>query len=86
MILVSRLVDLMNRGNRPETKDEYDKRQSHIRRVEDPETGRIRLIKGDGEVLEEIVTRDQHKRINRQATEGDGRFFQQNTIGRPEYE
>lgn len=35
-----------------------------------------RLIKGDGEVLEEIVSRDRHKEINRQATRGDGEFFQ----------
>lgn len=71
----------MSRGSRPETKAEYDKRQSHIRKVEDPETGRIRLIKGDGEVLEEIVTREQHKKINKAATEGDGRFYQHNTVG-----
>lgn len=35
-----------------------------------------RLIKGDGEVLEEIVSRDRHKEINRQATKGDGEYFQ----------
>jgi hypothetical protein len=35
-----------------------------------------RLIKGDGEVLEEIVSRDRHREINRQATRGDGAFFQ----------
>lgn len=71
----------MTRGSRPETKAEYDKRQSFIRRVEDPETGRIRLIKGDGEILEEMVGREQHKKVNKQATEGDGRFFQKNTVG-----
>lgn len=35
-----------------------------------------RLIKGDGEVLEEIVSRDRHREINRQATQGDCAFFQ----------
>lgn len=40
-----------------------------------------RLIKGDGEILEEIVTRDKHKEINRQATKGDGQYFQSHTVG-----
>lgn len=35
-----------------------------------------RLIKGDGEVLEEIVSRDRHKQINQQATKGDAEYFQ----------
>ncbi|KAK7165493.1 hypothetical protein R3I94_003757 [Phoxinus phoxinus] len=61
---------------RPMTKEEYDARQSIIRRVVDPETGRTRLIRGDGEVLEEIVTKDRHKDINKQATKGDGDAFQ----------
>nr|XP_028566203.1 ADP-ribosylation factor-like protein 6-interacting protein 4 isoform X2 [Podarcis muralis] len=38
-----------------------------------------RLIKGDGEVLEEIVTKERHKEINRQATRGDGLSFQART-------
>lgn len=40
----------------------------------------FRLIKGDGEVLEEIVSRDRHKQINRQATQADGAFFQAQTV------
>lgn len=35
-----------------------------------------RLIKGDGEILEEIVSRERHKEINKQATKGDGEYFQ----------
>jgi len=35
-----------------------------------------RLIKGDGEVLEEIVSRERNKEINKQATKGDGDYFQ----------
>lgn len=35
-----------------------------------------RLIKGDGEVLEEIVSRERHKQINQEATKGDGEYFQ----------
>lgn len=41
----------------------------------------LRLIKGDGEILEEIVTRDRHKQINQEATRGDGQSFQRNTVG-----
>ncbi|XP_076843308.1 ADP-ribosylation factor-like protein 6-interacting protein 4 [Brachyhypopomus gauderio] len=61
---------------RPLTKEEYEARQSVIRRVTDPETGRTRLVRGDGEILEEIVSKDRHKEINKQATKGDGRAFQ----------
>ncbi|NWX92332.1 AR6P4 protein, partial [Nothoprocta ornata] len=61
---------------KPMTKEEWDARQSVIRRVVDPETGRTRLIKGDGEVLEEIVSKERHKEINKQATRGDGLAFQ----------
>lgn len=61
---------------KPMTKEEWDARQSVIRKVVDPETGRTRLIKGDGEVLEEIVTKERHKEINKQATRGDGLAFQ----------
>ncbi|EDV22645.1 uncharacterized protein TRIADDRAFT_59110 [Trichoplax adhaerens] len=49
----------------PMTKEEWDKQQSVIRRVYDPETGRNRLIKGSGEILEEIVSKEQHQRINK---------------------
>ncbi|MEQ2177366.1 hypothetical protein GOODEAATRI_002740 [Goodea atripinnis] len=50
---------------RPLTKEEYEARQSVIRRVVDPETGRTRLMRGEGEIIEEIVTRDRHKEINK---------------------
>ena len=66
----------------PETREEYEARQSILRRVVDPETGRTRLIKGDGEIIEECVSRDRHKEINRQATAGDGAEFQRKTLGR----
>nr|XP_033812902.1 ADP-ribosylation factor-like protein 6-interacting protein 4 isoform X1 [Geotrypetes seraphini] len=61
---------------KPMTKEEWDKKQSIIRRVLDPETGRTRLIKGDGEILEEIVSKERHKEINKQATHGDGLAFE----------
>ncbi|KAI5695657.1 hypothetical protein M8J75_001502 [Diaphorina citri] len=60
----------------PMSKEEWEKKQNEIRRVYDQETGRYRLIKGDGEVLEEIVSRSRHREINKQATAGDGNFFQ----------
>lgn len=75
-------LDLMNtRARAPETREQYEARQSVIRRVVDPETGRARLIKGDGEILEECVSRERHTEINRQATAGDGAEFQRKTIG-----
>lgn len=61
---------------RPMTKEEYEARQSVIRRVVDPQTGRTRLVRGDGEILEEIVSREKHKDINKQATKRDGDAFQ----------
>ncbi|XP_023699093.1 ADP-ribosylation factor-like protein 6-interacting protein 4 isoform X2 [Paramormyrops kingsleyae] len=61
---------------RPLTKEEWEAQQSVIRRVVDPETGRTRLVRGEGEILEEIVSRDKHKEINKQATKGDGSAFQ----------
>lgn len=70
--------ELIEKRNKmaPMTKEEWEKKQSIIKRVYDSETGRHRLIKGSGEVLEEIVSKDMHKQINKQATVGDGNFFQ----------
>lgn len=74
-------VDLMNtKAKAPERKEEYEKRQSIIRKVYDEETGRLRLIKGDGEVIEEIVTKKAHDEINKNATQSDGSTFQ-NRLG-----
>ena len=61
---------------RPMTQAEWEAQQSVVRRVYDEETGRTRLIKGDGEILEEIVSRKQHLAINKRATLGDGLAFQ----------
>ncbi|KAG1681849.1 ADP-ribosylation factor-like protein 6-interacting protein 4 [Nymphon striatum] len=60
----------------PMTKEEWEKQQSVVRRVYDPDTGRNRLVKGDGEIIEEIVSYSRHKEINHQATKGDGAAFQ----------
>lgn len=39
---IGAISDLMNRAKCPETKEQWDKRQSQIKRVVDPETGRTR--------------------------------------------
>ncbi|XP_073952185.1 uncharacterized protein isoform X2 [Choristoneura fumiferana] len=77
-------IELMekSRAMAPMTKEEWEQKQSVVRRVLDEESGRYRLIKGDGEVLEEIVSRDRHRQINRQATQADGAFFQANTVSK----
>ena len=64
----------------PMTKEEYDKMQSVVRRVYDPDTGRVRLVKGSGEIIEEIVTRNRHADINRASTQGDGATYMQNLL------
>ena len=59
----------------PMSREEYQAKQSIVREVYDPETGRTRLVRGDGEIIERIVSRDEHAAINRQATRGDGASF-----------
>lgn len=74
-----------SRKRGPMTKEEWEKQQSIVRRVYDPDTGRhrcfsyasmqciqhfryiisCRLVKGDGEIVEEIVSREQQRNINR---------------------
>ena len=59
----------------PMTRDEYEAQRSIIREVYDPESGRTRLVRGTGEIIERIVSREEHGRINRLATACDGRSF-----------
>jgi len=47
----------------PLTPEEHAQRQSVIREVYDPVSGRVRLVKGDGEIIERIVTKEQQKDI-----------------------
>ena len=47
------------------SREEYEWKRNTIRRVVDPETGCSWLIRGEGEVLEEIVSRDRHKAISK---------------------
>merc|ERR1712150_111187 len=62
----------------PMTKEQYDEKQSVVRKVFDEDTGRMRLVKGDGEIIEEIVSASRQKEINKAATLGDGNSFQAN--------
>ncbi|KAJ3346842.1 hypothetical protein HDU83_002611 [Entophlyctis luteolus] len=59
----------------PQRPEEYQLEQNTLRKVYDPMTGRTRLVKGTGEIIEEIVSREKHKEINRQATAGDGTVY-----------
>ncbi|KAJ3252972.1 hypothetical protein HDU77_004834 [Chytriomyces hyalinus] len=59
----------------PQRPEEHVAEMNKLRRELDPMTGRIRLIKGTGEVVEEIVTKKQHLEINQQATRGDGAAY-----------
>lgn len=76
-------VELMNfKSHAPETPSEYEKRQNLLRREVDPVTGRTRLIRGTGEILEELVSKKRHTAINKEATRSDGQYFEENTIGK----
>ncbi|XP_055638353.1 ADP-ribosylation factor-like protein 6-interacting protein 4 [Toxorhynchites rutilus septentrionalis] len=75
------LILMNTKARAPETREQYEARQAVLRRVVDPETGRTRLVKGDGEIVEECVSRTRHNEINKQATAGDGAEFQRRTIG-----
>ena len=62
----------------PMTREEYEKQQSTVREIFDPESGRHRLIRGTGEIIERIVSRSVHERINKIATAQDGMSFSRN--------
>ena len=47
------------------TRDEYEKQQNTVRKVYDAESGRYRLVRGTGEIIERIVSRSEHERINK---------------------
>jgi Nuclear RNA-splicing-associated protein len=59
----------------PMSREEFEKEQSVVREVYDDESGRWRLVRGSGEIIERIVSRDDHLRINQRATRGDGSSF-----------
>ncbi|KAI8575479.1 hypothetical protein K450DRAFT_303530 [Umbelopsis ramanniana AG] len=64
----------------PQTKADHDKEQNIVRKVVDPLTGRtrspLRLVKGSGEIIEEVVSKDKQREINRMATLKDGLSYE----------
>lgn len=62
----------------PMSREQYEKEQSIIREVYDEESGRWRLVRGSGEIIERIVSREDHQRINQRATNSDGSSFSKN--------
>lgn len=59
----------------PMSREQYEAQQAVVREVYDEETGRMRLIRGSGEIIERIVSKSDHERINQQATRGDGSSY-----------
>lgn len=59
----------------PMTQAQYQALYSQIREVIDPHTGRTRWQRGTGEIVERIVSREEHKNLNTSATRGDGASF-----------
>ena len=53
-VRMSSLVLHLPRSLVPMSREEYERNRNTIRCVVDPETGRSRLIRGEGEVLDEI--------------------------------
>eukprot|EP00041_Stephanoeca_diplocostata_P012117 m.202193 g.202193 ORF g.202193 m.202193 type:complete len:201 (+) comp18820_c0_seq2:277-879(+) len=60
---------------RIQTKEDYDAEQSKVRKVWDEDSGRMRLVRGSGEIIEEIVSRSRQQEINKAATSADGVSF-----------
>ena len=68
------------RSRAPMTQQQYLDLQKQIKEVVDPQTGRTRLIRGTGEIIERIVSRDEHSRLNKSATLGDGSGYAQDIM------
>jgi len=66
----------------PMTKEMWEAEQAVVRREFDSDTGRIRLVKGSGEILEECVSKERQREINKQATVADGTSFQRDIKSR----
>ena len=59
----------------PMSREEYERENSRVRQVFDPLTGRVRLVRGAGEILEQIVPRHEQQRLKQLATRWDGRLM-----------
>ena len=65
---VATIAEAPKPGNKPKgpmTQAEYQKLQSQIREVYDPQSGRTRLVRGTGEIVERIVSSSEHANLNR---------------------
>jgi sRNA-binding protein len=60
------------RGNTPMSKEEYEESNRKIREVFCQQTGRVRLVRGEGEIIEKAVSKQEQTRIQRLATRWDG--------------
>lgn len=59
----------------PMTRAAFEAANSQIRQVRDPLTGRVRLVKGGGEIIEQMVSRHEQRRIQKLATRWDGKLM-----------
>ena len=81
-------IDIQETKNRrrdvmkPISKEQYERNRSIVREVFDEESGRFRSVRGNGEIIERIVTRNEHERINCMATLGDGRYYASRVVAR----
>jgi len=64
----------------PMSREQYEAQQSMVREVYDQETGRVRLVRGNGEVIERMVSRRDHALMNKRATLGDGTSFSRQVL------
>nr|CAH0107423.1 unnamed protein product [Daphnia galeata] len=66
----------------PMTKEEYEKQQNTLKWITDPETGTKRLIRGSGEIVEEMASKERPQSIKPTPSTlfaADGNFFQPQT-------
>uniref|UniRef100_A0A7S3Y5I9 ADP-ribosylation factor-like protein 6-interacting protein 4 n=1 Tax=Heterosigma akashiwo TaxID=2829 RepID=A0A7S3Y5I9_HETAK len=70
----------------PMRREEYEAQQSVVREILDLETGRMRLVKGSGEIIERIVSKEEHARINAKSTLCDGSSFMTAAISIARYQ
>jgi Nuclear RNA-splicing-associated protein len=66
----------------PMTMEAWERQQAQVRHVYDEESGRYRLVKGSGEIVERIVSKTDHAAINQTATRGDGSSFARSILAR----
>lgn len=78
-------LEARRRAMIPMTKEQYEANNARITEVFDEESGRYRLVRGNGEIVERIVSRQQHQQINRQATQSDGASFARHVHRRARY-